>query len=401
MKKFLIKLISVGCCLLCCSSYAKQKNALSLEEIAQKNGKLSKEEVQLILKTAEGNDPEYQLIAGILYATGTNVDADINKAIKWWKKSAKGKNPVAQRLLGIEYSTGEHIPQDYKKSFNLYKEASAKGDLYATCNLGIMYELGQYVAPNLEKAVEYYEKAANAGMTLAQIMLADMYFSGKGTKMNLKKATELYKKALSSKDIYSINAEQIAGAYITLVRIYEQADDHGGITRTDAIDYLKKAFNLGEYEAIRALALVANELDTDNMNWLYQNALKYPDNSHCLFALGVSYELGKGTPKNLKSAFKCYKKSAELGNIWGMHYLAYAYSKGLGTKQNQKEGLQWEIKAAELIPQAQYNVGISYLHGIGTKQNIKEAKKWLKLASKNSYSEADKILKEIDKKHKK
>ena len=51
--------------------------------------------------------------------------------------------------------------------------------------------------------------------------------------------------------------------------------------------------------------------------------------------------------------------------------------------------------AAEKVPQAQFNVGISYLQGNGVEENSEEAEKWLKRASKNLYRAADEILNEI------
>ena len=238
-------------------------------------------------------------------------------------------------------------------------------------------------------------------MSFALIMLGDMYFYGHGVNLNRKKACELYKKALSSRDISSVNPDQIAEVYALLGRAYtEKFADCGNITKTEAVGYLKKAFDLGNYESIRCLALLEKELDKDEADWLYQTASKYPNNASCLFALGICYEFGKGTVQDFKLAFECYQKSAEKGDPWGMHYLAYAYFAGQGTEKNMQEGFKWELCAAEFVPQAQFNVGISYLNGHGVNKNTEESVKWLKRASENFYSAADEILEEINKSHK-
>ncbi len=237
-------------------------------------------------------------------------------------------------------------------------------------------------------------------MPFAQIMLGDMYFNGHGINLDRKKACELYKKALSCDDISSVNSDQVAEVYALLGRAYaEKFANCGNITKTEAVSYLKKAFDLGNYESIRCLALLEKELDEDEINWLYQTASKYPNEAACLFALGICYEFGKGTAQDFKLAFKCYQKSADKGDPWGMHYLAYAYFAGQGTKKNLKEGFKWELHAAEFVPQAQFNVGMSYLKGHGVNKNTEESVKWLKRASENFYSAADEVLEEIHKNH--
>lgn len=385
-----LKLLTGLCSSIFCFFGNAEQKKISLDEIYAKQSNLSKEEVEQVFAIANSGDGDYQLVAGIIYASGTTVEPDMKKAIEWWEKSAKSGNSKALRYVAIQYATGENVPLNYKKAFEYYQKAAKLGDSHSMCNLGIMYELGQHVDKDLSMAIKYYQKAADSGLPQANVLLADMYFAGHGIPMDRKKACQLYKQALTSKDASTLDLPTIYGM---LGQAYTEPLGESGLTNEEAVYFLKKAFELGNSASIQFFVLAKDLRNEKNDEWVFRTASNYCADPNCLFALGVCYEFGYGTKQDAKKAFECYQKSAELGSSWGMHHLAYAYFSGLGVEKNLKKGFKWELMAAEKVPQAQFNVGVSYLHGQGVQKNRQEAKKWLLRASKNYYTAADEVLK--------
>ena len=64
-------------------------------------------------------------------------------------KNAEGGNPKAQFNLGVAYGKGEGVPQDYAESMKWYRMAAEQGLAEAQNNLGVAYETGQGVPQGL------------------------------------------------------------------------------------------------------------------------------------------------------------------------------------------------------------------------------------------------------------
>ena len=63
--------------------------------------------------------------------------------------------------------------------------------------------------------------------------------------------------------------------------------------------------------------------------------------------VGVLYLLGKGLPKNVKTAVKYFKLSAKKGDMRAQSNLGQMYDKGLGVPKNEKTAVKWYTLAAE------------------------------------------------------
>ena len=80
--------------------------------------------------------------------------------------------------------------------------------------------------------------------------------------------------------------------------------------------------------------------------------------------LGVMYQDGLGTQKDLAKAFQYYKKAAELGSPEGMYYLGLMYFNGEHVQENASSAFVWFEKAAEKkIPEANYVMSRAYYFG--------------------------------------
>ncbi len=92
---------------------------------------------------------------------------------------------------------------------------------------------------------------------------------------------------------------------------------------------------------------------------------------------------GKGTiaynQKNYSSAFKNFKKSAELGYPRGMLSLGVCYAGGAGTQKDNEKAIYWFKKAMEhpedswAYPRAFFNLATRYAYGEGVAKDIAKA----------------------------
>ena len=68
-------------------------------------------------------------------------------------------------------------------------------------------------------------------------------------------------------------------------------------------------------------------------------------------------------------------------------------SKGLGVKPDTRKAILWYKEAAEQgYAHAQYTLGLIYRNGTGINVNHYESQKWLKLAAKQHYKNAERLL---------
>ena len=184
--------------------------------------------------------------------------------------------------------------------------------------------------------------------------------------------------------------------YMCLGQAYADKFFPCGLQEGEGIIFLKNAIEKEYYEAVRIFALLGKELDEGYRKWLFEFSAQHQDNPYCAFAMGICYENGYGTFKDYNSAFNYYKKSADLGDPWGMHCTAGLYLKGQGVEESVDEWFRLETQAAEGgVPPAQYNIGIFYLRETRTEQSLEKAKRFLKSAADNHYDDAIRALKEM------
>lgn len=79
------------------------------------------------------------------------------------------------------------------------------------------------------------------------------------------------------------------------------------------------------------------------------------------FNLGLCYEKGTGTSKNLKHAMQCYREAANLGHKGGMYNLGVYYANGLGGLKKNRAAAKECFKAASQmgLTEAKIALGIA------------------------------------------
>lgn len=104
------------------------------------------------------------------------------------------------------------------------------------------------------------------------------------------------------------------------------------------------------------------------------------------FNVGNLYDTGKGVKKDLKEAFRWYRKSAEQGYAPAQVMLGAMYALGDAVEVNFKDAMNWYLKAAKQNDaEAQRRLGYMYMNGEGVPTDYKKARKLYEEAAKQGY----------------
>jgi TPR repeat protein len=105
--------------------------------------------------------------------------------------------------------------------------------------------------------------------------------------------------------------------------------------------------------------------------------------------LAIAYDQGAGISVNSQLAFKYFKKSAEMGDIWAQCNLGLFYFQGRGTKMNYVLAIKWTRNAAKRGDSlAQYNLGLAFKNGEGVLKSMRYARLWFEKAATAGHNKA-------------
>lgn len=122
-----------------------------------------------------------------------------------------------------------------------------------------------------------------------------------------------------------------------------------------------------------------------------------------LIKLGHLYYNGQGVEQSYEESLKYYLQAAEKGNAEAQNHAAYMFrrrqgiaSMGMGNTEADEQALHWTRKAADQgLDMAQYNLGNLLRKGIATKINVDEAIDWYTKAANSGFKDAFGPLAEI------
>ena len=242
---------------------------------------------------------------------------------------------VAQRRAGYIYSEGENgIATDIKKGVYWLEKAASQEDVESCYKLGYIYGNKKEVKDDV-KSFYWYKKGAEKGDGCCNNSLGVCYILGVGTRKNAVEAAKCFEIAA--------NAGNTA-AYRNVGRVYQ---------------YEKEV------------------MDYDKAFYWYKKAAEAGD-AYAYNDLGVCYQNGIGTIRNIDESFSWYKKAANAGNIVAYRNLGLLYQK---ETKDLTEAFRWFKKAADAGNTDAYNdVAIYYQNGRGTARDLTEAVKWYEKA---------------------
>ena len=263
---------------------------------------------------------------GKMHCYGLGTDQDYTEAFKWFEKAAMEGNKYAQFSLANLYYYGNGIEQSYEKAYHWYMAASNQGQPYAAYAIAQMYANGEYVGKDESEAKCYYKQALSGFLKLQADDQADdkllykmgrMFKLGLGTEVNIPKAIDYFKRAsnLGNKNARRTMAlEYISGENV------EQDIDKGIDMLTELADSgdTMSAYKLGKIYLSGDVVFT----DLDKAEKYLQQAAD-DDNEYAMYSLAKLYLLDE--KKCLAQAVKWLEKACEHDTI--KPYAAYAYAK--------------------------------------------------------------------------
>ena len=158
-------------------------------------------------RSAEMNNKNGLYEYGKVLIQGKHIEADLNKGLECIEKSIKLGNSNAKRFLALEYISGECFPQDIEKGIAMLTECADEGDNFASFKLGQIYLKDEIVPQDLEKAEKYLLSAEDNEYT--QYALGKLYLQKE--KYDIQKAVDHFK---HSADMNKWSSYQLGVLYL-------------------------------------------------------------------------------------------------------------------------------------------------------------------------------------------
>ncbi len=182
-------------------------------------------------RSAEMNNKNGLYEYGKALIQGKYIEADLNKGLECIEKAMKLKNSNAKRFFALEYISGEYFSQDIEKGLFMLTECADKGDSFACFQLGQFYLKGEIVTQDLERAEKYLLLAEDNEFT--QYAFGKLYLQEE--KYDIQKAVDYFEKS-ADKNMWS--------SY-QLGRLYLFGADELEKDKEKAVEWLTKSANDG------------------------------------------------------------------------------------------------------------------------------------------------------------
>jgi TPR repeat protein len=108
------------------------------------------------------------------------------------------------------------------------------------------------------------------------------------------------------------------------------------------------------------------------------------NNKDAMLKVGSTYSHGIGVPQDYEMALRCYRRSAELGNVEALYNIATYYAVGRGVPADRAQALVWYHRAAaQGYAPAMNSLGVIYSSKFQGTPDYCEALKWFKKSAEN------------------
>ena len=182
-------------------------------------------------RSAEMNNKNGLYEYGKTLIQGKYIEADLNKGLECIEKAMKLKNSNAKRFFALEYISGEYFSQDIEKGLFMLTECADKGDSFACFQLGQFYLKGEIVTQDLERAEKYLLLAEDNEFT--QYAFGKLYLQEE--KYDIQRAVDYFEKS-ADKNMWS--SYQLGRLYLFGAEELEK-------DKEKAVEWLTKSANDG------------------------------------------------------------------------------------------------------------------------------------------------------------
>lgn len=271
------------------------------------------------------------------------------EAIEWFKKGADNNNLTCIFYYGKMLMEGAGIKADKRDGANYLLRAAEGGFPQAMYQVGNCYMNGDGLTRNEEQAVKWYLKAAGKDVAAAQWALAQCYRKGVGTDVNYDQAMYRYAQSLQggySRSFKKLITDTIPGSpfvsYLKGMKAYAAKEYDSALKDFKVVEKAKISNGKVMTAAIMANPAYAKTNVKKGVKMLTDAA---KTDAQAMYLLGSLYEAGKGVEKDMATAFKYTKESADKGYGPAMCALADMYYEGRGVDQDYEKAVEWYAAA--------------------------------------------------------
>lgn len=369
-------------------------------------------------RAAEFDHPDATNNLGGLYFYGHGVEEDRERAIALYKKAANLGSSNAECRLGVCFEEGVYGEPDYARAFEHYRKASKQNNPIALYRLALCYDKGLGADQNFARAYKYYSRSAELGYTNAMYEAGKMNLIGRGTKKDLYAAHKMFLSAAD--DLPSAEYElgnclfdglgtvrNRASAYARYLSAYSKDNTLSGAAYKlglcnlkglgcdqdlpAAYQYFCEGAALGSAEAAYMQAEceyfgVGTGKAPDKAIASFKLAILNADDMNITVAvamtsLGLCYERGLGTHKNIDEALRLYKKAADLGDANAMFRIGHLMLSTPELNGDYSNARIYILRAARKEHlSAMLTMGNFAINGRGMQKNPDDAIRWYKRA---------------------
>ncbi len=373
----------------------------------------------LMVKAAEGGDPDAMAAAGFHLATASR-GAQSGRGLDMLERAARRGVLDGKVKLGRIYLQGVLLPKDEVKAFGYFKDSSEKGSIEGKYYLSLCYFKGYGCKVNLERAAQLAQEAAKTGDSYAQTLYATYLRDGVGVPRNTMAAVTYLEMAAKQGNKH---ATMLLSDLISKAHDVKSTEIGSGLAlvQKSAVDGdAPAAYSLGMMytEGIKlprdyALGRKNLELATrNNYPPAYAALADYyfngwgvkrdPAKAHKLLAegrklrngdsvvkQGIAKLNGIGVKKDVAGALRDFREGARLGASEGELRLGFAYARGIGVPINAVTAYNHYRRAAAMGNATGYlMVALCFRDGVGVKQNLASAHQYLKESVRQGNSTA-------------
>jgi hypothetical protein len=178
--------------------------------------------------------------------------------------------------------------KDYARAASLFTQAAQQDNARAQFELGRMYLKGLGIEKDCAMTAAWIGKAATQNLSIAQTLFATLYLKGLCVSQDNATAMSWYDKAANNGD---------AAGQIMFGLMLADRKDYGRAMR-----WLRK----GEANQVELLLEPEGETKSIQITKKLKALAQY--------TVGLMYEAGAGTPKDIRQSINWYQQAAELGN---------------------------------------------------------------------------------------
>lgn len=300
---------------------------------------------------------------GQLYAEGTAVERDLEKALLYYHRAQQAGSDEAQLALSMLPYKVDGTGLDKREAMAGLRELAARGEVPALLFLAEIYAGSYGDKPDPMQALASLREAANRGNVDALLRIGDYYRKGEIVPYDASKAVAAYGRAEAA-------GSDIATEHLSVLQAYGEGmarDAAAAMARLEATGTESGPSALVTEGDLRLKAGVP-EIDVAGALKAWTKAADH-GRIDAMIRLGDFYLNGFFARQQRKKALAYYQAAADAGDFYGRLALAKAQLMQDGTA---KEGLrQLEVLAESGFDEAGVTIANAHLRGSGVPKNVK------------------------------